>query len=337
MLRSYRSSGHICDRPGTSVARLVRMNVQTVMNRQLHPPTSTRLRVLAVDDDPVIREAPRRAVPRSGFGGAIASLRLGEAGIETIVFERGRRWPITAAGDTFCTKENPDGRAAWLSSTTILPAPIPNVPIDVYTGVLDRKIGNGVIAYRGAGVGGGSLMYGCVTYQPTKELFYRVFPNTLSYDDLDRVYYPRVRAMLHATPIPDDIFNSDAYLSSRILLEQATKAGLRTIKPDIAIDWDIVRQEIAGRKVPSGARAGLPQAAEAGRAVAGAGAGRATAGCRPMPQLLRLAHAGNGRVLHSLARGRETSPSAADAAYIRESVALTRSLSLMQLACVSAL
>jgi hypothetical protein len=56
-----------------------------------------------------------------------------------------------------------------------------------------------------------------------------------------------------------------------------------------------------------------------------------------MPQLLRLAHAGNGRVLHSLARGRETSPSAADAAYIRESVALTRSLSLMQLARVSAL
>jgi cholesterol oxidase len=53
----------------------------------------------------------------SGFGGAVASLRLGEAGIETVVLERGLRWPITAAGDTFCTKENPDGRAAWLSST----------------------------------------------------------------------------------------------------------------------------------------------------------------------------------------------------------------------------
>jgi cholesterol oxidase len=53
----------------------------------------------------------------SGFGGAVASLRLGEAGIETVVLERGLRWPITAAGDTFCTKENPDGRATWLSST----------------------------------------------------------------------------------------------------------------------------------------------------------------------------------------------------------------------------
>ena len=37
----------------------------------------------------------------SGFGGGVASLRLGEAGIETIVLERGRRWPITEAGNTF--------------------------------------------------------------------------------------------------------------------------------------------------------------------------------------------------------------------------------------------
>jgi cholesterol oxidase len=187
----------------------------------------------------------------SGFGGAVASLRLGEAGIETVVLERGRRWPITAAGDTFCTKENPDGRAAWLSSKTILPDPIPNLPIEVFTGVLDRTIGNGVIAYRGAGVGGGSLMYGGITYQPSRELFNRVFPSTLSYDELDRVYYPRVRSMLKATPIPDDIFQTDAYLSSRILVEQAAKAGLSSIKPDIAFDWSIVRQEIAGQKVPS--------------------------------------------------------------------------------------
>jgi two-component system OmpR family response regulator len=55
MLRSYASIGHICDQRGTSVARLVRMtNVQAVMNRQ-HTPS--RLHVLAVDDDPVIRAA----------------------------------------------------------------------------------------------------------------------------------------------------------------------------------------------------------------------------------------------------------------------------------------
>jgi cholesterol oxidase len=169
--------------------------VSKVMNRRQFIQTSltttaafsvARARAYSLEGEQYIEAV----VIGSGFGGAVASLRLGEAGMETVVLERGKRWPITAAGDTFCTKEKPDGRAAWLSSTTILPDPLPKLPIDVFTGVLDRKIGNGVIAYRGAGVGGGSLMYGGITYQPAKELFYRVFPSTLSYDELDRVYYP---------------------------------------------------------------------------------------------------------------------------------------------------
>jgi len=39
------------------VAKLARMSVQAVMNRQLRAPTGARSHVLAVDDDPVIREA----------------------------------------------------------------------------------------------------------------------------------------------------------------------------------------------------------------------------------------------------------------------------------------
>lgn len=187
----------------------------------------------------------------SGFGGAVASLRLGQAGIETIVLERGRRWPITNAGDTFSTTDNPDGRAAWLSSTTVLPPPVPAVDIDVYTGVLDVKRGNGINAFRGAGVGGSSLVYTAITYQPTEELFYRVFPRTIKYSQLDEIYYPRVRSILQASPIPDDILQTESFLASRILQQQAANAGLKTRKIDIAFDWDIVRQEIAGQKVAS--------------------------------------------------------------------------------------
>ncbi|MHC5822352.1 MAG: FAD-binding protein, partial [Nostoc sp.] len=184
----------------------------------------------------------------SGFGGAVAALRLGEAGIKTIVLERGQRWPISAAGNTFSTYQNPDGRSTWLSPTTII---FNKVPIDVYTGVLDVKVGDGIIAYRGAGVGGGSLVYNAVSYQPTKELFYQVFPRSIKYEELDKVYYPKVRSILKPSPIPDDILNTDYYLASRILLEQAGIAGLRARKLDVAVDWDIVRQEIAGQKVPS--------------------------------------------------------------------------------------
>ncbi len=184
----------------------------------------------------------------SGFGGSVASLRLAQAGIETVVLERGRRWEITDAGDTFSTYEKPDGRSTWLSPTTII---FGETPIDVYTGVLDIKVGDGVNVLRGAGVGGSSLVYNGVTYQPTKELFYRVFPRSINYEELDRVYYPRVRSILKPSPIPDDILQSPFYLTSRIVLEQAAKANLKARKLDMNIDWDIVRQEIAGTKVAS--------------------------------------------------------------------------------------
>ncbi len=114
-----------------------------------------------------------------------------------------------------------------------------------------QKVGTGMTAYFGAGVGGGSLVYGGITYQPPRELFHRVFPKSINYEELDRVYFPRVREMLNATPIPKDILETDAYLSSRLLLKQAAGAGLKAVKPPMAIDWDIIRKEIKGTKVPS--------------------------------------------------------------------------------------
>jgi cholesterol oxidase len=125
------------------------------------------------------------------------------------------------------------------------------VPIDKYAGILDLVEGKGINVLNGAGVGGGSLVYAASTYQPTKELFYKVFPRSVSYDELDRIYFPRVRKILKPSPLPEDILNTSYYQSTRVFLEQAAKANLQTRLLDINVDWDIVRKEIAGTRRPS--------------------------------------------------------------------------------------
>mgnify|MGYP006198644791 CR=1 FL=1 len=50
----------------------------------------------------------------SGVGRSIAAFRLAEAGVENVVLERGRRWPVTPAGDTFPAFPSPDRRLVWL-------------------------------------------------------------------------------------------------------------------------------------------------------------------------------------------------------------------------------
>ncbi len=183
----------------------------------------------------------------SGFGGAVAALRLGEAGVQTIVLERGKRWDIKPNNDTFCENFSPDGRAAWLSTKTVAPvAPFGQFTIDKYVGILERIDYENISIYMGAGVGGGSLPYGGMTVQPTEENFKKVFPPEIDYAELNATYYPRVRKMIGAAPIPDDLLSTDYYKFSRVFQEQAKKAGLETMMVDQAYDWDIIRKERDG-------------------------------------------------------------------------------------------
>jgi cholesterol oxidase len=72
----------------------------------------------------------------SGYGGAVAALRLAQDGVHTVVLERGKRWPITPAQDMFAPFEIPDGRAAWLSPVTVA-LDDPPIAFDVFTGILE--------------------------------------------------------------------------------------------------------------------------------------------------------------------------------------------------------
>ncbi|MFW0790766.1 GMC oxidoreductase [Gordonia sp. CPCC 205333] len=182
----------------------------------------------------------------TGFGGAVAALRLGQAGIKTTVFERGRRWPIRPDGNTFATFSAPDGRASWFSNTVGVTSSV-GIPVNYYPGLLDRIKGNGIDAVYGAGVGGGSLAFGSFTPVPRKQDFNDVFPGGAGFDELAATYYPRAKKMLNASQLPTDIMNHPRYVGTRSWLATCRRYGKEPVSFDYAIDWDIVRAELAGK------------------------------------------------------------------------------------------
>lgn len=91
----------------------------------------------------------------SGFGGSVASLRLGQAGIKTLLFEMGKQYTVNPAKNVFTETLNPDGRSTWLKKRTI--APVVSIQFDIpkYVGVLDRVEFQPLMRiYRGACLGG---------------------------------------------------------------------------------------------------------------------------------------------------------------------------------------
>ena len=183
----------------------------------------------------------------SGFGGAVTALRLGEAGIPTMVLERGKRW--NSASAPFSPNFPPDGRSTWLRNKTVLPFG-PSLPINRHTGVLDRVDYENMHVYRGAAVGGGSIVYGGVSLQPPEDLFYQIFPSSISYQEL-LPYYERVRHILNITTVPADIEAQPHYDYTRVFTQLVNQAGIDTIEVGQAADWDIVRAEIDGTRPPA--------------------------------------------------------------------------------------
>ncbi|MDA3629357.1 GMC oxidoreductase [Saccharopolyspora sp. WRP15-2] len=197
----------------------------------------------------------------TGYGAAVTALRLGEAGIPTVMLEMGRLWDTPGAdGNVFCNMLRPDGRAMWLKDRTLAPLAsflwmdVINHDTERYPGVLDRVDHGDMSVYLGRGVGGGSLVNGAMAVVPKRNYFEEVLP-AVDADEMYGKYFPRATAALGVNHVDPDWFETcDSYRYARLSRAHAHRAGLKTTFVPSVYDFDYLRREEAG-EVPRSALA----------------------------------------------------------------------------------
>lgn len=186
----------------------------------------------------------------SGFGGAISALRLAQAGQTVTVVERGFRWPRDPWRDIHANDTLPDGRAFWFRRSARMIAGN-TAFFDSFGGIMDATVYDTMTVWRAACVGGGSMVFTGVMIQPQRTYFDALFGGLVPYEELDRVYYPRVRRMLNLSPMPQDVYRQQAFGHSREWDRQVSAAGYTPTPIDSIFNWDVVRAEGTGRCRPS--------------------------------------------------------------------------------------
>ncbi len=179
----------------------------------------------------------------SGFGGSVAALRLSEKGINTMLVEMGKFYDVTQSTNTFSPNLPPDKRSTWLKTTSELPFGFNLSWSEKYTGVLDRVEFTNMNVYRNICLGGGSISNGGVLLEPQENHFNQYISNTINYQELKNKYFPKVRSMLSASKMPDDLFNSIHYKFAQVCKEHALNAGYNVVHADSFYNFDIWRKE----------------------------------------------------------------------------------------------
>ncbi|MFI9587285.1 GMC oxidoreductase [Streptomyces sp. NPDC052236] len=211
--------------------------------------------------EPLAADYAPAVVIGSGYGAAVAALRLGQAGIRTLVLEMGRLWDSTTGtgpdGKVFCSTSAPDHRSMWFRTRTEAPLAtflwldVVNKNISPYPGVLDRVRHTDMSVFLGRGVGGGSLVNGAMAVTPPRTYFSQVLPR-VDAAAMYGTYFPRARQLLGVNTVDPAWFEStEWYRFSRISRTHAQNTGLKTVFVPSVYDFAHMRREAAGQATKS--------------------------------------------------------------------------------------
>jgi cholesterol oxidase len=196
----------------------------------------------------------------SGYGGGVSALRLAQAGVETLILERGRLWDTPDAdGKRFSRMLPADNRAGWFTSvppslvTSYRGISVEDVakhapsPQPVQAGICEKVVHGAHTVFRGAAVGGGSMVNAAIAAIPTQAQIRAAFP------DIDPAvfvgtYIERAKKMLQISYRDMDWFEQTPWFQyARVGRKYAEAAGYRVDYSGSAYSFDYMKKEEAGQ------------------------------------------------------------------------------------------
>jgi cholesterol oxidase len=196
----------------------------------------------------------------SGYGGGVTALRLAQAGVHTLIVEKGRYWNTPDAdGKRFSRMLPADTRAGWFSEvppslvTSFQGVSIDEVakhapsPQPVQAGICQKTTHGAHEVFRGIGVGGGSLVNAAIAAIPTLAQVREAFPDIDGAEFLG-TYIERAKNMLRINHRDMDWFEQTPYFQyARVGRKYAEAAGYQVDYNGSAYSFDYMKQEEAGQ------------------------------------------------------------------------------------------
>ena len=196
----------------------------------------------------------------SGYGGGVSALRLGQAGVQTLILEKGRHWDTPDEDGRRFTRMLPaDNRAAWFSD--VPPSLVPSYmgvsvedvaknnpsPQPVQAGICDKSVHGAHSVFRGIAVGGGSMVNAAIAAVPTADQVRAAFPD-IPADEFLSTYVGRATDMLRINRRDMDWFEQTPYFQyARVGRQYAQAAGYGVDYNASAYSFKYMRQEAEGQ------------------------------------------------------------------------------------------